>query len=89
MNIAGFDNTYSISQLSFTFYDNSSKVIQPGAITVNAASQFHSYFATTKAGGMFTMLATFPFTGNSGTVARVNVQIANSAGNITTQRIAF
>ncbi len=89
VNVAGFDNTYSISQLSFTFYDNSSNVIRPGAITVNAASQFQSYFATTQAGGMFTMLATFPFTGNSGTVAGVNVQIENSAGTITTQRIAF
>jgi hypothetical protein len=89
VNIAGFDNTYSISQLSFTFYDNSSNVIQPGVISVNAASQFHNYFAATQAGGMFTMLATFPFTGNSGTVAGVNVQIANSVGTITTQRIAF
>ncbi len=89
VNIAGFDNTYSISQLTFTFYDSNSKVIQPGAISVNAASQFQSYFANTQAGGMFTMLATFPFTGNSATPATVTVQIANSVGAITTQRITL
>ena len=34
VNIAGFDNTHSISQLGFTFYDASGSVIQPGMIRV-------------------------------------------------------
>ncbi len=87
MSLAGFDNTYSASQLSFTFYDSRGSAIQPGAIRVDVSSTFQQYFASTQAGGMFALLAKFPMTGDSNQVASVDVQITNAAGVTTAQRV--
>jgi len=89
LNVAfsGFDNTYSASQLAFTFYDLTGKALPQGTINADAGGAFQQYFATTQAGGMFALLATFPVTGNSAEIGFVTVQIANSIGTTTTQQI--
>jgi len=89
VNIAGFDNTHSISQLAFTFYDAKGSVIQPGQIRVLSPPEFKQYFTANAAGGAFTMLASFPVTGDSSQIAGVDVQLTNTAGTAGTQRIAF
>ncbi len=91
LNVAcsGFDNTYSASQLAFTFYDLTGKVLPQGVINADAASAFQQYFATTQAGGSFALLATFPVTGNSAKIGFVTVQITNSIGATTTQQITI
>jgi hypothetical protein len=86
---AGFDNTYSASQLAFTFYDLTGKALPQGAINVDAASTFQQYFSASQAGGSFQMLATFPVTGNSTEVGFVAAQILNSLGTTTAQQIAI
>jgi hypothetical protein len=87
--ITAIDNTYSASQLTFTFYDAKGGIIQPGAIQVNAASDFQQYFATTQTGGTFALLATFPVTGNTSQIITTTVAITNSVGVTTTQRITI
>jgi hypothetical protein len=87
VSLAGFDNTYSASQLTFTFYNSKGATIQPGAIRVDVSSTFQQYFASTQAGGMFALLAKFPMTGDSNQVASVDVQITNAAGVTTAQRV--
>ena len=89
VSLTGLDNTYSTSQLSFTFYDLKGAVVQPGAIGVNVNSAFQQYFASTQVGGMFALLATFPVTGDTTQIGSVAVQVTNSAGTITTQQIAI
>ena len=90
VNIAGFDNTHSISQLGFTFYDASGRAIQPGMIRYDATSDFKLYFTANPGyGGMFTMRATFPITGDASQIAAVDVQVSNSAGVAGTQRLKF
>ncbi len=89
VNIAGFDNTHSVSQLGFTFYDAKGNTIQPGLIEADATSQFKTYFAANQAGGMFTLLATFPILGDDSTIASVAVQVTNSAGVTSAQRITL
>jgi hypothetical protein len=91
LNVAfsGFDNTYSASQLAFTFYDLTGKALPQGVIDADAGSAFQQYFATTQAGGSFALLATFPVTGNSAEIGFVTVQIANSIGTTTTQQITI
>jgi hypothetical protein len=90
INLAGFDNTHSVSQLGFTFYDTGGHAIQPGMIHVDATPNFKTYFTGNPAyGGMFTMLATFPVTGDTSKITGVDVQVSNSAGITTTQRITF
>jgi hypothetical protein len=86
---AGFDNTYSASQLAFTFYDLTGKALPQGAINVDAASTFQQYFSASQAGGSFQMLATFPVTGNTAEIGFVAAQIVNSLGTTTAQQIAI
>lgn len=81
ITITGFDNTYSAGELSFSFSDTSGTVITATPIAVNAASDFSSYFFTNnKAGGAFSLQATFPVTGSVSQVGSVTGQITNSAG---------
>lgn len=89
VSLAGFDNTYSASQMSFTFYDLSGKMIQPGAIPVSAGSTFQQYFAATQVGGMFQLLAKFPVTGDTTQIGSFTMQIANSAGTTTVQNVSI
>lgn len=90
VNLAGFDNTHTVSQLGFTFYDTSGHAIQPGMIRVDATPDFKRYFTANPAyGGMFTMLATFPVTGDTSKIAGLDVQVSNSTGITNTQRITF
>ncbi len=89
VNIAGFDNTHSVSQIGFTFYDAKGNTIQPGLIEADATAQFKNYFAANQAGGMFTVLATFPILGDDSTIASVAVQVTNSAGVTSAQRITL
>ncbi|HTB17194.1 MAG TPA: hypothetical protein VK708_03715, partial [Bryobacteraceae bacterium] len=86
---AGFDNTYSASELAFTFYDITGKALPQGAIDVNASADFQQYFSATQAGGSFQVLATFPVTGNSAEIGFVTAQVTNSLGTTSAQQISI
>ena len=100
VTISGYDNTRSASQLGFTFYACSAMihdqfgnlVCQTGAsqaqvgnpILYDASKDFSQYFATSKAGGAFTLLAQFPLSGsNSASVDAVSLTFANALGTGT------
>src|SRR5258708_30008157 len=87
VRIVAFDNTYSASQLAFTFFDKAGATMQPGVIRVDATSDFRLYFGATQAGGAFGMLATFPVTGDTAQIASVTVAITNSVGITTKDHI--
>jgi len=87
VSLTGFDNTYSASQLVFTFYNLTGAIVQPGAIPFNAASIFQQYFASTQVGGMFALLAKFPVTGDTTQIGSVTIQITNAAGTTTAQNV--
>ncbi len=87
VSLSGFDNTYSASQLVFTFYDLKGNPMPQGAIDVNAGATFQQYFSSTQAGGSFALLAEFPVSGNTAEIGSVTAQIANSAGTTSAQQI--
>lgn len=87
VSVAGFDNTYSASQLTFTFFDVNGNPMPQGPIDVNAAGDFQSYFSSGQAGGSFSLLANFPVSGSTYQLGFVTVQIANSFGSSTAQQI--
>jgi hypothetical protein len=90
VSIIGLDNTYSASQLAFTFYDIKGSTIAPGVVSVDATSNFHQYFfPSSPAGGQFALLATFPVAGDVNVVAAFDLQIINSVGATKTQHIPF
>jgi hypothetical protein len=89
VSFGGFDNTYSASQIAFTFYDLNNLPLPQGAIDVNAAGAFQQYFSATTVGGMFQVLAVFPVTGSTALIGSVTAQITNSQGTSTAQQIPF
>lgn len=89
ITLAGFDNTYSMGAMTFTFYDPSGRVLDPGPMKADFSSTFKAYFPTSGAGSAFQMRATFPVSGDATQVAGVEVEITNAAGSVKTKRLVF
>ena len=89
VSLIGFDNTHSASQLAFTFYDRSGKILLPGVLRVDVTPDFRRYFDASTTGGSFALRATFPVTGDATQVGGVDVGITNSVGVTQAQRITF
>lgn len=84
MTLTGYDNTYSVGQLAFKFYDTKGQVLTPSAIGVDATSMFQQYFFNNnQAGGAFTLQASFPVKGDVTQIGSVAVTMTNSAGTAT------
>jgi hypothetical protein len=83
VTMSGYDNTYSAGQLSFTFYDTTGKAIG-SPIQFNAASNFQRlFYSNNTSGGMFSLQANFPVTGDVTQVGSVTVGVSNSLGQST------
>jgi hypothetical protein len=89
LQVNGWDNTRSTSQIVFSFFDSSGSAIAPGNITISAATPFEQYFAGSDLGGVFGLSALFPVTGNSDLVVAAVVQLTNSAGAVQSAQITF
>jgi Cep192 domain 4 len=89
LQIDGWDNTRSVSQAVFRFFNQSGQEISPGDITWNGGAPFQSYFANSTLGGEFELRALFPINGDGTQVTAAEVTITNSAGNSQTARVQF
>jgi hypothetical protein len=88
LQVNAFDNTRSVSQISFTFYAaNGQPIGQP--ITVDASSSFGSYFGSSSMGGIFGLRARFPVSGDVRGIAAAEVKLSNSFGVSSTERLVF
>ncbi len=88
IDLTGYDNGYSTSQLAFTFFDRSNRPLQT-AIKVDTRASFQRYFATSKAGSAFSLIATFPVQGDATIIGAVDVDLTNTAGTKTVLHIPF
>ena len=83
VTLNGYDNSYSAGTISFTFYDTSGNVIG-SPILYNATSAFQQlYFTGNTYGGLFSLQANFPVSGDVTKVASVTVGLANTLGQTT------
>jgi hypothetical protein len=89
LQVNGWDNTRSTSQIVFSFFDSSGNAIAPGNITVAAATAFQQYFAGSDLAGVFGLHALFPVNGDSNLVVAALVQFTNSAGTVQSAKIPF
>ena len=82
VTVTGFDNTRSAGRLSFSFFDSKGSFIG-NPVTADATEAFYNLFFATdeNGGGMFTMTATFPVTGDPSVVGSVQVDLINTAGD--------
>jgi hypothetical protein len=89
VTFTAYDNTRTAGRMSFTFYDTSGRMIQPGAIRADWSDSFASYFRFSKVGGSFVLRATFPVSGDTSLIGGVEVEITNSVSTTRTERISF
>ncbi|MSV34890.1 MAG: hypothetical protein EXQ47_04740 [Bryobacterales bacterium] len=86
--VTGFDNTYTIGPMSFTFYDRAGGVIA-SAMQSDLSSSFRSFYQGKLLGSSFLVRITFPVTGDATSVGGMEAALDNSAGSVRTQRITF
>ncbi|HEX8984846.1 MAG TPA: hypothetical protein VF767_05430 [Bryobacteraceae bacterium] len=79
VSVSSFDNTRSVSQVRFTFYDRAGKTIG-STVTADVTTVFQAYFKNPEMGGMFVLRAQFPVTGDATQIDSVRVELTNSAG---------
>ena len=89
IQLTGFDNSKSASQLGFTFYDTAGVTVPPGRITLDVSKSFSNFFAQSTAGGLFSLLAQFPVSGSTAKIATADVDLTNSVGTTTRSKLAF
>jgi hypothetical protein len=88
VQVTGFDNSYEVGLLSFTFYDKAGRVLDPGVIRVDARAEVQTFFKAATAGSAFVLRASFPVSGDQNLVSGVEVELSNSAGTTKTGRLA-
>jgi hypothetical protein len=88
ITVVGFDNTYSMGAMSFTFFDTGGGPLG-SAIAADFSQTFAAFFHGQQAGSSFLMRVTFPVTGNAASIGAADVTLTNSAGVAHTQRINF
>lgn len=89
LQVNGWDNTRSTSEIVFSFFNSSGQAIAPGNITVAASTPFEQYFAASALGGVFGVNAFFPVNGDADDVVTAVVSLTNSAGTAQTAQITF
>ncbi len=89
VQITGFDNTRTVSQLSFNFMDRAGRPVNPSPIRFDAAASFKTYFDAPAPGGLFSLKAVFPITGDPSQVDSVDVDILNREGVARAERVRF
>ena len=89
VTIAGFDNTYSASKLTYSFSDLKGKLIK--AVTYDLTSNFRDYFFSSAnvTGGVVSIQASFPVVGDITQVGAVDISLVNSAGTSAVTHAQF
>lgn len=85
VNVSALDNTRATSILTFTFFDKHGAPLSP--VQADATGAFLGFFDSSGMGGVFSLKAAFPVSGNADEVSSVKVQLTNAAGNTQTEMI--
>ena len=89
VQFSGFDNTRTISDVSFTFYTKSGQPLPGMPVKLPAGSAFERWWQESKLGGVFLFRASFPITGNASEITGVAAAVVNASGRTEIQRMSF
>lgn len=89
VRLTGFDNTRTLSGMSFTFYAANGQPLAGMPMRVPVVNAFSRWWTESKLGGVFGFHASFPVTGDISQIRAVEVEIENSSGNTRTERLTF
>jgi hypothetical protein len=87
LDIAGFDNTRSTTEVAFTFFDTNGRALTTEPLRVKVGNAFREYFLHSELGGLFSLRAAFPVAGDVNRVGAAEVQFVNLTGPSQVQRI--
>jgi hypothetical protein len=85
----GFDNTRTLGQLAFTFYDSKGALLTASPIRLDAAADFKRFFDSSTLGGMFSLRAVFPVSGDGARIAGVEIEFQNTSGVTRSDKLRF
>jgi hypothetical protein len=93
VSLTGFDNSYSLGPMTFTFFDRSGKPLG-SPIQADFSQQFQIFYQNQAPGGVtagsaFLVAVSFPITGAASTVGSVKIQLNNTAGATTISGLNF
>ena len=88
IRIEGADNTRSVSQIAYSFFDANGNLIPPGVLRVDSTADFARFFQNADGGG-FLLRSVFPITGDTSQIRAFRVEITNTAGAASTARVSF
>ena len=89
VQVSGFDNTLSASNVAFTFYDTTGGRITPQPLRADVAGAFRDHFGSAQLGGLFALKASFPVAGDASQIGAVEVEFVNNAGTSAAHRLTF
>lgn len=89
IEVRGFDNSRSVSEVAFAFFDTGGRLLPGQPIRTQVAQPFRDYFQTSGVGGMFALTATFPVSGDPSLLGAVEVRFTSAVGLSETRRISF
>jgi hypothetical protein len=89
LEVRGFDNSRSVREITFTFYDTQGRQLPGQPIRADVVQAFRSYFESSTVGGMFSLTARFPVSGDPSLVGAVEVEFASAPGPSVKRRIPF
>lgn len=89
VRVSGYDNTRTVSEVAFTFYTKTGQALSGMPIRVAVARDFASWWTSSTLGGMYSLKASFPVTGDAAQVTAVEVQLTNTSGTTKTERLSF
>jgi hypothetical protein len=89
VTVDGFDNTRTLSEGVFRFFDSRGALVDPEGSRVFLRDLFARYFAGSDAGGLFRLHVRFPVIGDAAAISAVEVELVNSQAVSRAGRVTF
>ena len=89
VTLSGFDNSRSLTALSFTWYHKDGSVIGGAPLVSAVGPAFARYFSGYGGGGGFSLRAAFPVSGSPENIAGLVLEATNETGSTRTVRVGF
>jgi hypothetical protein len=87
--VDGFDNTRTISEGIFRFFDSGGLPVDPDGSRIFLRDLFARYFAESNTGGLFRLQVRFPVIGDAASITALEVELVNSQAVSRSDRLTF
>jgi hypothetical protein len=89
LSVEGFDNTRTVTHVSFTFYDRNGQALAGHPLRMNITDAFIGWWRQSGLGGVFLLKAAFPVAGDATQLTSVMVEFENTIGKAGSSKVSF